>query len=312
MEFFKRKTAYGFMASRKMWYSLSAILILASLASLATRGLNLSIDFTGGVAVEAVFASDAKVEAVREALGAAGIADAQVKSFGSTRDIAIQLPPLPTGKDGAAVRAEVDAVLKKVDASAEIRRFDVVGPQVGSELMTSAVWSLSATLVLIFLYLVIRFHTWRLSVGATIAALHDPLLVFGFFSLTQLPFDLSVVAAILAVIGYSLNDTVVVFDRIRERFENNKRMEPAQVLDLSINETLSRTIMTSATTLIVVIVLLVLGGPVLQGFSTALIVGILVGTYSSIYIASASALDFGLKAEHVFPIEKKDPIDDLP
>jgi preprotein translocase subunit SecF len=312
MEFFKKKTAYGFMASRKLWYAVSALLVIGSLVSIATRGLNLSIDFTGGAAVEAVFKSDAKIDAIRTALTTAGIEDAQVKSFGSTRDVAIQLPPLPAGKDGAVVRAEIESVLKKVDASAEVRRFDVVGPQVGSELMTSAIWSLSATLVLIFIYLVIRFHTWRLSVGATIAALHDPLLVFGFFSLTQMPFDLSVVAAVLAVIGYSLNDTVVVFDRIRERFENNKRMEPAQVLDLSINETLSRTIMTSFTTLIVVIVLLVLGGPVLQGFSTALIVGILVGTYSSIYIASASALDLGLKAEHVFPIEKKDPIDDLP
>jgi preprotein translocase subunit SecF len=312
MEFFRKRTAYGFMASRKMWYAVSAVLIIGSLVSIATRGLNLSIDFTGGVAVEAVFANDANIESLRQAFGAAGIEDAQVKSFGSTRDVAIQLPPLPAGKEGATIRAEIDGVLKKVDPSANILRFDVVGPQVGSELMTSAIWSLSATLVLIFLYLVIRFHTWRLSVGATIAALHDPLLVFGFFSLTQMPFDLSVVAAILAVIGYSLNDTVVVFDRIRERFESNKRMEPAQVLDLSINETLSRTIMTSWTTLLVVVVLLLLGGPVLQGFSSALIVGILVGTYSSIYIASATALDLGLKAEHVFPVEKKDPIDDLP
>jgi preprotein translocase subunit SecF len=312
MEFFHKKTAFGFMATRKIWYGVSAVLILASLVSLATRGLNLSIDFTGGVAVEAVFDREANIDSVRTALESTGIADAQVKAFGSTRDVAIQLPPLPAGKSGADLRGEIDRVLKSVDASANILRFDVVGPQVGGELLESAVWALAFTIALIFIYVALRFHTYRLSVGAIIAAMHDPLLVFGFFSLTQMPFDLSVVAAILAVIGYSLNDTVVVFDRIRERFENNRRMAPVAVLDLATNETLSRTIMTSLTTLIVVTVLFLLGGPVLKGFSTALIIGIVVGTYSSIYVASAVALDLGLKSEHLFPVEKKDPIDELP
>jgi preprotein translocase subunit SecF len=312
MELFKKKTAFPFMGTRKIGYAISATLILGSLALLAVRGLNLSIDFTGGVAIEALFKEPANIERVRSAIEGAGLVDAQVKAFGSPRDVSIQLPPLPKGKQGTELRAEVESVLKTIDPSVEIRRFDVVGPQIGGELYKSAAWSLFFTILLIFAYVLIRFHTWRLSLGAIVAAMHDPLLVFGFFSLTQLPFDLSVVAALLAVIGYSLNDTVVVFDRIRERFEANRRMAPAAVLDLAVNETLSRTIMTSFTTLIVVVTLFVLGGPALKGFSAALIVGIIVGTYSSIYTASALALDLGLKAEHLFPAEKKDPIDELP
>jgi preprotein translocase subunit SecF len=312
MELFKKKTAIPFMATRKWAYVLSAVLIIGSIASLLTRGLNLSIDFTGGIAVEANFSQPADVERVRRSLESAGIADVQVKAFGSTRDIAIQLPPLPPGQEGEALRSALETTLKTLDPQVRIDRFDFVGPQVGGELMKSAWQSLLVTIALIFIYLVFRFNTYRLSVGAIVAAMHDPLLVFGFFSVTQLPFDLSVVAAILAVIGYSLNDTVVVYDRIRERFEANRRLASAAVLDLAINETLSRTIMTSMTTLIVVVVLFLLGGPALQGFSAALIIGIVIGTYSSIFTASAIALDLGVKAEHLFPSEKKDPIDELP
>jgi preprotein translocase subunit SecF len=188
----------------------------------------------------------------------------------------------------------------------------VVGPQVGSELKISAIEALGFTLFGIFAYIAFRFHTWRLSLGAILAVLHDPILVLGFFSLTQMSFDLAVVAAILAVIGYSLNDTVVVFDRIRERFETNRRSPPDVVLDQSINQTLSRTIMTKVVTSIVVVALLFLGGPVLKGFSAALLIGIIAGTYSSIYISSAIALDCGLTAEHVFPPVKKAALDHLP
>ncbi len=312
MELFKKKTAFRFMGTRKIWYGISALLILASLVSLMTRGLNLSVDFTGGVTAQATFAKDANVDSIRQALEAAGIGEAQVATFGTLRDVAIRMPPLKEGKTGVQLRGEIEQVLKSVDPTVQIQQFDVVGPQVGGELVESAIWAFTFTFLLIFIYLVFRFHTYRLSIGAILAALHDPLLVFGFFSLTQMPFDLSVVAAILAVVGYSLNDTVVVFDRIRERFESNRRSPSAAVLDAAINETLSRTIMTSVTTLIVVVVLFLLGGPALKGFSTALIIGIVVGTYSSIYIASATALDLGLKAEHLFPAERKDPIDQLP
>jgi preprotein translocase subunit SecF len=188
----------------------------------------------------------------------------------------------------------------------------VVGPQIGQELKKSAMMALSFTLLGIFIYLALRFHTWRLSVGAILAVVHDPILVLGVMSVTQTSFDLAVVAAILAVIGYSLNDTVIVFDRIRERFEASRRLAPALALDQAINQTLSRTIMTKVVTSIVVVALLFLGGAALRGFSEALLIGIIAGTYSSIYISSAVALDMGLKAEHVFPTVKKTAVDHLP
>jgi len=166
--------------------------------------------------------------------------------------------------------------------------------------------------VLVFIYIWFRFHTWRLSVGAILALLHDPILIIGWFALSQTPFDLAVVAALLAVIGYSLNDTIIVFDRIRERFEANRKLEPRLVLDQSVNQTLSRTIMTKVTTLIVVVALLVLGGSALGGFSEALVIGIVAGTYSSIYISASVALDLGLKAEHVFPVVRSKEVDSLP
>ena len=311
MEFFSKQTNFPFMATRKVWYGLSAVLMIVCFASFATRGLNYAIDFTGGVSVEASFPQSANVGRVRTALEGAGFHEPSVQSFGSSRDIAIRLPPI-AGQSGDVIRARIDTILKGVDPGAQILRLDVVGPQVGAELKTSAIYALSFTLLLIFLYLAFRFHTWRLSMGAIVAVLHDPILVLGVFSITQTPFDLAVVAAILAVIGYSLNDTVVVFDRIRERFEASRRLAPSIVLDQAINQTLSRTIMTKVVTSIVVVALLFLGGPVLRGFSEALLIGIIAGTYSSIYISASLALDFGLKAEHVFPSVKKTAADHLP
>lgn len=311
MEIFNPHAKIAFVSKRRAWYVVSAVLILASLGSLFTRGLNLGVDFTGGVTVEAVFPTTAPVESIRTNLSQAGFEEPQVQTFGSSRDVAIRLPP-PSGETAEVVRAKVESALRAADPQVELRRVDVVGPQVGAELLTAGWQSLLATLVLIGIYVFIRFNTIKLSAGAILAALHDPIIVLGFFSWTWLPFDLAVIAAILAVIGYSLNDTVVVFDRIREMFEANKRLSPEQVIDKSINQTLSRTIMTSLTTLIVVTALLVLGGPVLLGFSSALLVGILIGTYSSIYVAGTVALDMGLKSEDLFPRERKDVIDDMP
>jgi preprotein translocase subunit SecF len=311
VEFFSHQTSYPFMATRKVWYTLSAVLMVVSLASFFTRGLNLTIDFTGGVSAEARFQHAANVDEVRARLTAAGFREPQVQNFGSSRDIAIRLPP-DAKLTATEIRSRLEAVLAGIEPSTQVVQLDVVGPQVGGELKVSAMWALFFTLLLIFLYIAFRFHTWRLSLGAILAVLHDPILVIGFFSLTQLPFDLAVVAAILAVVGYSLNDTVVVFDRIRERFETNRRSPPDVVLDQSINQTLSRTIMTKVVTSIVVVALLFLGGPVLKGFSAALLIGIIAGTYSSIYISSAIALDCGLTAEHVFPTVKKAAIDHLP
>jgi preprotein translocase subunit SecF len=311
VEFFSHQTNFPFMATRKVWYTLSAVLMIVSLGSFFIRGLNLGIDFTGGVSAEVSFPRVVNVDEVRAKLGAAGFRDPQVQNFGSARDIAIRLPPDPQQSPGG-VRARLETALRAVDPGAQVTQLDVVGPQVGNELKASAMWALFFTLLGIFAYIAFRFHTWRLSLGAIFAVLHDPILVLGFFSLTQMSFDLAVVAAILAVIGYSLNDTVVVFDRIRERFESNRRSPSDVILDQSINQTLSRTIMTKVVTSIVVVALLALGGPALRGFSAALLIGIIAGTYSSIYISSAIALDFGLTAEHLFPSVKKAALDHLP
>ena len=311
MEFFSKVSNFPFMATRKVWYTLSVVLMLVSFGSFFTRGLNLAIDFTGGVSIEATFPGTANIEAIRKGLEQAGFKEPSVQNFGTSRDVAVRLPP-DAKLTGAEVRAKVDGVLRGVDPGAAIQRLEVVGPQVGDELRNSAIWALSITLLLVFGYISLRFHTWRLSLGAILAVIHDPILVLGVFSITGTPFDLAVVAAILAVVGYSLNDTIIVFDRIRERFEANRRLATALALDQSINQTLSRTIMTKLVTLIVVVALLFLGGPVLRGFSEALLIGILAGTYSSIYISASVALDCGLKAEHVFPVVDRKVVDSLP
>jgi preprotein translocase subunit SecF len=310
VEFFSHQTSYPFMATRKVWYTLSAVLMVASIASFFIRGLNLGLDFTGGVSAQIQFAQPANIEDLRSKLTAAGFHEPGVQTFGSTRQVMVRLPPDPSQSE-AAIRTKLETIVKTIDATAQVPQLYVVGPQVGSELRYSATEALGFTLLFIFVYIAFRFHTWRLSFGAILAVLHDPILVLGIFSFTQTEFDLPVVAAILAVIGYSLNDTVVVFDRIRERFETNRRLDPALVLDQSINQTLSRTIMTKVVTSIVVVALIFLGGPVLHGFSIALIIGIIAGTYSSIYISSAVALDCGLTAEHVFPSVKK-ALDETP
>jgi preprotein translocase subunit SecF len=311
VEFFRRVTNFPFMATRRIWYTLSVLLMVASIALFFMRGLNLSVDFTGGTTVEATFPAAADVEKIRGALEAAGFHEPTVQAFGTSRDISARLAPDAT-QTVDQVRGKVEAALRGIDPAVEIKPLEFVGPQVGDELRNSAILALSLTLLLVFLYLIFRFHTWRLSTGAILALLHDPILIIGWFALSQTPFDLAVVAALLAVVGYSLNDTIIVFDRIRERFEANRRLAPALALDQSINQTLSRTIMTKVTTLIVVVALLVLGGAALRGFSEALVIGIVVGTYSSIYISAAVALDLGLKADHVFPVMRSKEVDSLP
>jgi len=311
VEFFKKATNFPFMSTRKIWYALSIALIVLSIGSFFVRGLNFAVDFTGGVQVQVTFPTAVNIDAVRSGLTAAGFHEPQVQNFGSSREAAIRLPA-EANQTGDAIRARVGEVLRKIDSKAEITGIDVVGSQVGSELKSGALLALGATLLLIFMYIAFRFHTWRLSLGAILAVLHDPILVLGAFSLWQTSFDLPVVSAMLAVIGYSLNDTVVVFDRIRERFETSRRLDAVTALDQSINQTLSRTIMTKVVTLIVVVALYLLGGVALRGFSEALIIGIIAGTYSSIYISSAIALDCGLKAEHLLPIAITKPVDNLP
>ena len=311
MEFFKKKTSFRFMGQRRRWYAISVVLVLASVALLAVRGLNLGIDFTGGVVLELAFPGAADLEKVRGALGAAGYGDAVVQSFGTSRDVLVRLLP-EEGKDVNAVSRDVLAALQAYDPAAELRRTEVVGAQVGKELAEQGALAALFAFIGIMIYVGLRFQ-WKLGLGSIVAALHDPLIILGIFAATQMTFDLPALAAILAVIGYSLNDTIVVFDRIRERFVLSRKGSPEEIIDLAINETLSRTLMTSVTTLIAVFSLLLIAGDVLRAFSAALAIGVFVGTYSSIYIASSVALDLNLTARDLLPVHKeKDAVDDMP
>lgn len=311
MEFFKKKTKIQFMATRKWWYALSAVFIAASVAALWKPGLNFGIDFTGGVAVEVAFPGAADLDALRDAVTGAGFADAQVQNFGTSRDVIVRLEPR-AGMSGTVIGNQILAAAQTVDARAELRRVDVVGPQVGGELREKGYLAMLFTFLFILAYIALRFQ-WKLGVGAILAAMHTPIVILGYFAVTQMTFDLTVLAAILAVVGYQINDTVVVFDRARERFPLMRAAKPADVLDAAINETLSRTVITSGATMIVVAALLVLGGETLRGFSVAILIGIVVGTYSSIYIASASALDLQLTASNLMSVRKESaPADELP
>lgn len=310
MEFFRKVTKIRFMEKRKIWYAFSAVIMIGSVVLVAVRGLNFGIDFTGGIVIEAGYSGPADLERTRAALAQAGLGAAQVQSFGTAADVLVRLPPAE-GKEAMSLSDRAIEAIKSVDAGAEIRRTEAIGPQVGRELTEKGATAMIMTLLFIGLYVVMRFQ-WKFSVGAILAALHDPFLVVGFFALTQMTFDLAVLAAILAVIGYSLNDTVVVFDRVRERLLSMRKAPPIEVMNRAINETLSRTLMTSVTTLIVVVSLLLLGGEALQGFAVALIVGVIVGTYSSIYVAGAVTLDLGLSQRDLMPPEKKEEADALP
>ena len=311
MEFFHNKTSFPFMGTRRRWYLVSAVIIVGSLVSLGVRGLNFGIDFTGGVVMEFTFPQAADLEKVRADLASAGFGDAAVQSFGTTRDVLVRLLPRDGG-DVNAVGQSVLAAMQAGEPGVELRRTELVGPQVGQELAEKGALAILFTFLLILAYVAMRFQ-WKLGVGAIVAALHDPIVILGFFSMTGMVFDLPALAAILAVIGYSLNDTVVVFDRLRERFISMRKGTPEQVIDTAVNETLSRTIMTSLTTLLTVLSLLFFGGEVLRGFSVALTIGILVGTYSSIYIASALALDLKLAARDLLPVQReKDAVDEMP
>jgi preprotein translocase subunit SecF len=311
MEFFHKVTRFPFMATRRRWYAVSAIVILAAVVALAVRGLNFGIDFTGGVVIELGFPQAAELDKVRNALEGAGFGEASVQSFGTSRDVLVRLLP-EEGRDVNQLAASVVDAIRTYERGVELRRTEVVGPQVGRELAEKGALAVLFTFLLILAYVAFRFQ-WKLGVGAIVAAMHDPIVILGIFAATGLTFDLPALAAILAVIGYSLNDTVVVFDRIRERFLSMRKGTPEQVIDIAINETLSRTIMTSGTTMITVLALLFFGGEILRGFATALAIGIVVGTYSSIYVASALALDLKLTARDLMPAQReKGAIDDMP
>jgi preprotein translocase subunit SecF len=311
VEFFRIKNDIPFMRYAKGTVFVSALFFVAAIAALAVRGLNLSIDFTGGTLVELHYAHPADVNAIRTALEQAGYGAGTVQNFGSAQDVLIRLP-LQEGKTSAQVSEDMLFVLRKQESAVEMRRVEYVGPQVGAELLENGILALMLVSALIMFYLAIRFE-WRFSVGAIVATAHDVVIVLGLFALFQWEFSLTVLAAVLAVLGYSVNDTVVVFDRIRENFRKMRKGTPAEIIDNAVTSTLSRTIMTSTTTQLMVLAMLLLGGEILHYFALALFIGILVGTYSSVLVASPVLLWLGLTRESLLPVEKEGAeIDDLP
>jgi preprotein translocase subunit SecF len=291
-----------FMGLRKPAMILSAVLMLISIGSLFVNKLNVGIDFTGGSVIEIGYADAVDLVPVRQALSEGGYSDAIVQHFGSARDVLIRLVPREE-QNKAEMSSQVIGLLEQqAGAKLDVRRVDFVGPQVGEELREDGGLAVLYALIAILIYVSLRFE-YRFSLGAVAALVHDVLITLGVFSILQLDFDLSVLAAILAVIGYSLNDTIVVFDRVRENFLRIRNKTPTQTINISINQTISRTLMTSLTTLLVLISLYIFGGSVIESFALALIIGILVGTYSSIYVASAAALMLGVSREDLLPPE---------
>jgi len=303
MRILSKSTQIDFMGRRKYAVILSAILITISVASLFTRGLSFGIDFTGGTLIEVAYPETAGLGGIRDVLEDVGFGDAQVQHFGTSRDVLIRIAPR-ADRASAELSEEVLAALKNADSAVDMRRVEFVGPQVGEELTEQGGLAVLYALIGILIYVALRFE-YRFSVGAVAALVHDVTITLGVFSLLQVEFDLTVLAAILAVIGYSLNDTIVVFDRIRENFRKMRKGTPQQVMNTSINQTLSRTIMTSFTTLIVLTALFFLGGEIIHSFALALIIGVFVGTYSSIFVAGASALALGVSKADLMPVEKE-------
>jgi preprotein translocase subunit SecF len=304
MQILGHKTNIDFMGKRKLAMMFSILLILLSIASLATRGLSFGIDFTGGTLIEVAYPDSAELGGIRDLLDEAGYGDAQVQHFGTSRDVLIRIAPR-ANRASAELSEEVLTALKNADTAVEMRRVEFVGPQVGEELTEQGGLAVLYALLGILIYITLRFE-YRFSFGAVAALVHDVIITLGVFSLIQVEFDLTVLAAILAVIGYSLNDTIVVFDRIRENFSKIRKGTPTDVMNASINQTLARTMMTSLTTLLVLLALFFLGGEIIHSFALALIVGVFVGTYSSIFVASASTLALGVSKADLMPVEKDD------
>lgn len=300
-----------FMGKRRYAVVISLALALLAIVSIFTQGFRFGIDFTGGTLIEVQYKQSADLDHVRTKLAQDGFHGAIVQHYGTTRDVLIRIPP-SAETNNAVISNQVLNVLNKEETNAaQMRRVEFVGPQVGEQLTNDGALALVVALIGIFIYILLRYE-WRFAAGAIIATMHDVVITIGFFSLTQLEFDLTVLAAILAVLGYSVNDTVVVFDRIRENFRRMRKEEPVDVMNAAINQTLSRTTITSWVTLIAVLALLIFGGELIQNFAIALIVGITIGTFSSIYVASAFALMLGVKREDLLSPPKDDtPAEDV-
>jgi preprotein translocase subunit SecF len=305
------KMQINFMGYSKYAMMISAVLIVISIASLATRGLNLGIDFTGGTIIEVGYKQAVDLGPIRAALETSGFNNTLVQHFGTARDVLIRLAP----QEGQAQARVADEILRTLTTTSqggqvEMRRVEFVGPQVGEELRDQGGLAILFALFGILVYVALRFE-YRFSLGAIAALMHDVMITIGFFSVFAIEFDLTVLAAILAVIGYSLNDTIVVFDRIRENFRKLRKATPLEVMNGSINQTLARTLVTSLTTLLVLTALFLLGGEVIHSFALALIIGVIVGTYSSIYVASSLVLKLGVSKVDLMPVQKEE-LDERP
>lgn len=303
-----------FMRWSKFAFVFSLVMIAASFFSLSTKWLNWGLDFTGGTLIEVGFEQPANLEQIRSALEAKGFGDATVQNFGSARDVMVRLRPRDDVAGEVLGNQILTAIKEGTGSSVEMRRIEFVGPNVGDELTEAGGLAILVSLLCILLYVSVRFE-WRLAAGAVLSLAHDIIITLGIFSFLQVEVDLTIVAALLTVVGYSLNDTIVVYDRIRENFRKMRKEEPAEVMNSSITQTLSRTLITSGTTLFVVIALFTQGGALIHGFALALLLGITVGTYSSIYVASALALKLGINREHLVPaqVEKEgSELDEMP
>jgi preprotein translocase subunit SecF len=311
MKFLTNQTNIDFMGKHRLGLVLSMVVIIACFASFATRGLNFGIDFTGGFLIELGYQQEVDPAVVRDKLASNGFDDALVQHFGAASDVLIRIAPRDD-QNQASISNTVLALVKDTsDQEIQMRRIEYVGPQVGNELRDQGGLAMLIALGGILVYVAFRFQ-FKSALGAILATIHDVIITVGVFSFLQMDFDLSTLAAVLAVIGYSLNDTVVVLDRIRESFRNVRKRTPIEVLNLSINQTLSRTLMTSFTTLLVVVALFFLGGEVIHSFAFALIVGIIVGTYSSIYVASATLLLMNVTKQDFLEEAKEEVVDDRP
>ncbi len=309
MEFFKQNTKIDFMAQRKWAALLSAILFLLSIISLTVNRLDLGLDFTGGTQVQLSFPQAADLNQIRDKLQQAGFNEAMVMSYGTSKDVLITLAPKKELNGDVNREAIVSQVVQALP-DAKVQQVDYIGPQVGQELATKGILAIVVALLGTMIYIAFRFE-FRFAVGSTVALIHDPILILGIFSFFHIEFNLIALAAVLTVIGYSLNDTIVIFDRIRENFRKLRKAPPIEIVNQSINQTLSRTLMTSTLTLMVVLALFFLGGSMLRGFSLALIIGIVIGTYSSIYVAGSLSLALGLDRHHLLP-PSKEALDDRP
>lgn len=314
MEFFKHNTRFDFMRLRKITAVISVLLCLLSVGCLFVRGLNWGLDFTGGTQVHLTFKQAANLPKVRQSLEKANIKKFSVQSYGSSKDVLITIAPNKAEKTGSEdqqlVTQQVTQELAKVLPSARLESANSIGAKVSGELANKGLLAVVISMILIMIYVAFRFE-YRMAISSIVALVHDPILILGVFSFLQIQFDLTALAAVLTVIGYSLNDTIVVFDRVRENFRKMRQSTAAQVVNTSVNQTLSRTIMTSVLTLVVVLALLFLGGPDIHSFALALVIGIVIGTYSSIYVAGALSVALGLSRKDLMPPSKK-AADDQP